>query len=155
MNIFLIVMSGLFGTLAMTLVMGLIHGMGLANCDMTRAIGSLYTGKYENSFWPGVVIQFSGGAIFAMIYAIIGGLAPIQAHGFAVLVIMTFIGIFHGIFMSLLLAVTVAEHHPLEQFRTAGPAVTISHLVGHIVYGFFVGLLFAVTQVDLKIISLS
>ncbi len=97
-----------------------------------------------------------GKALYSpLAYAIIGGFAPIQAHGIAVLGMMTLIGTFHGITVGLLLTVAVADHHPLEQFRAAGPAVAISHVIGHIVYGFFVGLLFAVTQVDLKIISLT
>ncbi len=153
MNICIIMVSGLIATLAMTLFMGLIHGLGLANADMVRAIGSLYTRSYENSFWPGVFIKFTGGAIFSIFYAILAGIAPIQTPA-AIILMMTVFGLFHGLAVSIMMVVSVAEYHPLEQFRKAGLSVMVSHLAGHIVYGFFLGLFFAISNVDLKLISL-
>jgi hypothetical protein len=34
----------------------------------------------------------------------------------------------------------MAEKHPVEQFRVAGPAVGWAHVVGHMAYGIGVGL---------------
>jgi hypothetical protein len=125
--------------------------LGLANADMVRAIGSIYTRSYKNAFWPGVFIKFTGGAVFAVFYAIIGGVAPIHSKGGLILV-MTFVGIFHGLAMSVLMSVAVAEHHPLPEFQKAGPEVILSHLAGHIVYGFSVGMLFALLHPDLHLL---
>ena len=155
MNILLIMLAGFVATLAMTLVMGFIHGLGLANADMVRAIGSLFTRKYENAFWPGALAHFGAGTIFALLYAALGGLAPLPvSSGVATVIMMTIFGAFHGFAVSIILAITVAEYHPLEQFRKAGGDVVVSHFVGHLVYGFFVGLILAMTGVDLKLISL-
>jgi len=48
-------------------------------------------------------------------------------------------GVFHGLVVSFLLAVLVAEHHPIEQFQKAGSEVAAAHLFGHIIYGLIVG----------------
>lgn len=150
MTIFTIIVAGFFGTLAMTLTMGLIHTLGLANADMVRAIGSLYTRKLENAFWPGALVHFSTGCMFAFLYAIIGGYAPVQT-GATKILIMTMAGTFHGLAMGLILTVAVAEYHPLEQFRKAGADVVVAHIVGHVAYGFFVGLIFAMARLDLHL----
>jgi hypothetical protein len=34
----------------------------------------------------------------------------------------------------------MAERHPVEQFRVAGPAVGWAHVIGHMAYGTGVGL---------------
>lgn len=35
----------------------------------------------------------------------------------------------------------VAERHPVEKFRRAGPEVAAAHIVGHVAYGLGVGLM--------------
>ena len=49
------------------------------------------------------------------------------------------IGTFHGAAMVFIL-MALSEKHPVEQFRTAGPAVGWAHVIGHMAYGAGVGL---------------
>jgi len=56
------------------------------------------------------------------------------------LLLGSLIGFAHGLFVSFLLIVSVAEHHPLAKFRRVGFGVAITYLVAHVVYGFTIGL---------------
>lgn len=140
MNAFVFtIVAGIVGTAGMSLTMWLITKSGIANAGMIRAIGSLFTKSYDNSFNPGIVIHFISGILFAFLYVI---LISIFAPTSLVAAIGTgaMIGVFHGVAFAFLLVIMVAEHHPIEQFRAAGFEVAIAHLVGHIIYGILVGL---------------
>ncbi|MFA9408682.1 MAG: hypothetical protein ACERKJ_07575 [Candidatus Dadabacteria bacterium] len=140
MNAFIFtIVAGLVGTLGMSLAMWLITKSGIANAEMIRAIGSLFTKSYDKSFEPGLIVHLISGILFAFLYVILISIfAPtslVAAIGAGAM-----IGVFHGVAFGFLLVVTVAEHHPLEQFRNAGFEVAIAHFVGHVIYGILVGL---------------
>ena len=152
MEIAFIVLAGVVGTTVMTLVMALIHRMGWANADMVRAIGSIYTRSFKSAFWPGLVIHYGAGILFAFLYAVLVAVAPIHTDGGTIMVTLC-TGIFHGMSMGMVLAVMVAENHPLPEFRKAGVGVVLSHVVGHIFYGLTVGLVFVLTHTKLALLS--
>lgn len=133
-----VLLAGIVATAFMSLSLYLIHWSGFANGDMVRALGSLVTRRYENSLLTGWIIHFSAGAAFAVVYA-----KALEMTGFPAATlgvpICTVFGLFHGIVVSLLLVVIVAEHHPLERFQEAGPPVAITHIAAHVVYGLVVG----------------
>jgi uncharacterized membrane protein YagU involved in acid resistance len=134
-----VLLAGVVGTALMTGSMHFIHRTGWANADMTRALGSLLTRRYQGSFVPGLVVHFLAGIVFAVPYLLIlrsAGFAPLAAN----LVIGAAIGAFHGVAMSFVLMALVAEKHPVEQYRTAGPDVGAAHIAGHVAYGLGVGL---------------
>ena len=140
MNAFVLtIVAGIVGTSGMSLAMWIITKSGIANASMIRAIGSLFTSSYDNSFKPGLIIHFISGILFAFLYVILISLfAPtslVAAIGAGAM-----IGVFHGVAFGFLLVVIVAEHHPIEQFRSAGFEVAIAHFVGHVIYGILVGL---------------
>jgi uncharacterized membrane protein YagU involved in acid resistance len=135
------VFAGIAATFGMSLLMWLIHRSGIANADMIRAIGSVFTRSYENSFTPGIVIHFVVGTVIAFIYVLLINLFSPGSHLAYFILTGAMIGLFHGVAFSFVLVVSVAEHHPLEQFRQSGSEVAIAHLVGHIVYGLIVGTL--------------
>ena len=136
--IWTVVVSGLLGTLAMTAVLIRITKAGWANADMVRAIGSLLTKEYESSFPVGLLIHAVVGVIIALIYVF--GLNTVSVSGVITsAAVGLMFGFFHGVAVSLLLVVAVAEHHPLEQFQKAGFSVAAAHLAGHLVYGLVVG----------------
>jgi uncharacterized membrane protein YagU involved in acid resistance len=135
-----VVFAGLVGTLGMSLLMWFIHRSGIANADMIRAIGSMFTRSYENAFTPGLTIHFIVGSIIAFFYVLLINLFSPTTHIYSALA-GAMIGLFHGVAFSFLLVISVAEHHPLEQFREAGFEVAIAHLAGHIVYGLIVGII--------------
>ena len=137
-SILIIILSGILGTCGMSLVMWLITRSGLANADMIRAVGSIYTRSYENALLPGIIMHFTAGIIFAFLYVAFLSLFSLGSVG-AYIGVGAMTGVFHGLVVSFLLVVLVAEHHPIEQFQKAGAEVAVAHLFGHIIYGLIVG----------------
>ncbi|MCI0451427.1 MAG: hypothetical protein L0Z51_03420 [Candidatus Latescibacteria bacterium] len=136
----IVIAAGLVGTALMTGVMWFIHRSGWANADMSRALGSLVTRRYENSLLPGIAIHFAGGCVFAIGYLLI--FRSLDLHSVrASVAVGTALGAFHGAAMSFILMALVAETHPVERFRTAGVEVAAAHVVGHLAYGMGVGLI--------------
>jgi uncharacterized membrane protein YagU involved in acid resistance len=134
------IFAGILGTGGMSFVMWLITRSGVANADMIRAIGSIFTRSYENSFKPGLIIHLVTGTVIAFIYILLINLLSPTSIAYFILT-GAMIGLFHGVAFSFLLVVSVAEHHPLERFREAGSEVAVAHLAGHIIYGLIVGTL--------------
>jgi uncharacterized membrane protein YagU involved in acid resistance len=153
MNAFVFtIIAGIIGTAGMSLTMWAITSSGIANAGMIRAIGSLFTKSYENSFNPGIVIHFISGILFAFLYVIlISILAPASIA--AAIGLGAMIGVFHGVAFAFLLVIMVAEHHPLEQYRGPGFEVAIAHLVGHIIYGLLIGLVVGLTGARIFLLS--
>jgi hypothetical protein len=131
-------MGGIVATTVMTLFMYLFHWFKLANGDMVRALGSFIIKREEGSFLPGLVIHMVGGIIFAFLYLWMWTLFPMEAPGHYIYLGAIF-GFFHGLAVSFMLVIVVAEHHPLERFRRVGFAVALVHLVAHVVYGVTLG----------------
>ena len=137
-SILIIILSGILGTSGMSLVMWLITRSGLANADIIWAIGSIYTRSYSNALLPGFIMHFAAGIIYAFLYVVILSLFSPGSVG-AYIGVGAMTGVFHGLVVSFLLAVLMAEHHPIEQFQKAGSEVAAAHLFGHIIYGLIVG----------------
>ncbi|MFQ5788107.1 MAG: DUF6789 family protein [Thermodesulfobacteriota bacterium] len=145
-TVILTIIAGLLGTAGMTFVMWLIHRSGIANADMVRAIGSMFTSSIEDALPPGIIIHFIVGSIIAFFYVILISLfGPTSVA--ATIGTGAMISLFHGVAFSFLLIIAVAEHHPMEQFRDAGFEVAIAHLVGHIIYGLIVGAVVGITGI--------
>ena len=142
MNLLIIALAGLMGTSTMLAVMSVLHTLKLANADMVRAIGSLYTRSYKGSLVPGLVIHYTVGLIFAFIYSKLIWYAPVVTPS-SIIIIATFAGFVHGVIVGLALEVMVAVYHPVPQFRKAGFAVVVAHIIGHVAYGLTLGIVFA------------
>ena len=141
------VLAGLAGTVVMTLVMALITRTGMANADMVRAIGSIVTRSLARALPVGVALYALGGVVFAVLYATALSLVPVNGF-WPTFGVSTVLGFAHGFVMSFILVVSVAEHHPLEQFRDSGFGVAVAHIVGHITYGMGVGLVLGLAGVQ-------
>lgn len=119
----------------------------LANGDMIRAIGSGITGSEKRAFSIGLVAHLIAGTFFGFLYALCLSFAP--AIGlFGYVLVTTGLGFFHGLVMCMLMIIAVAEHHPLEKFRSFGPAVAVAHLIAHVVYGASIGLILYLVGFD-------
>lgn len=136
------VLAGAIGTILMSLSMGVIHLTGLANADMIRALGSLVTRSLRRAFPVGLLIHAAAGVLFAIPYVYILRSLPVTSAA-AQTVVGAAVGLFHGAAMSFVLLASVAENHPLEQFRESGVEVAAAHVVGHVFYGAGVGLAWA------------
>ena len=150
MSILAIILAGLIGTSAMIAAMALIHKLKLANADMVRAIGGIYTKSHESSFLPGLIIHYFNGIVFALLYSFLLSFSPVLSPGTA-MIICGLTGFVHGLMVGLFLMVMVAEYHPIPEFRNAGPDVAAAHVFGHIVYGIAVGSVFALGWTSLGI----
>ena len=153
MNAFVLTMlAGIAGTSGMSLAMWIITKSGIAHVSMIRAIGSIFTQSYDNSFAPGLMTHFISGILFAILYIILLSLfAPATLAG--AIGAGAMIGAYHGVVFGFFLVVTVAEHHPLAQFRNAGFEVAIAHFVGLVLYGSLVGLVFGLTGARIFLLS--
>jgi uncharacterized membrane protein YagU involved in acid resistance len=139
-------LAGVIGTAGMSIALWGISHTGIANAAMIRAIGSLFTRSYEDSFGLGLTVHFIVGIILAFIYiALISLFEPESLAG--AIAYGGMIGLAHGVAFGFLLVVAIAEHHPLEQFRKAGLEVAIAHLIGHVVYGVLVGAVVGLTGI--------
>lgn len=138
----MILLAGLVGTSFMMIIMSLIHFRKLANANMVKAIGTLFTRDEMKATVLGLVIHYSVGMGFAYLYALLWSFAPIR-EPLATFALILFTGLLHGIVVGALLIVEVAEHHPVKKFQKAGVPVAISHIVGHVFYGLGVGVIFS------------
>jgi hypothetical protein len=150
-TILLTFLSGILGTAGMTFVMWLINRSGLANADMMRAIGSLYTRSYENSLLPGFIIHFGVGGILAFFYTAFLSIFYFRSV-IALASLGGMLGLLQGLVVSFALVALVAEHHPLEQFRKAGSEVVVAHMLGHVIYGLIVGAMIGITGINFSFV---
>ena len=152
-DIIIIILSGIFATAVMCGFLEVVARSKLANADMVRAVGSLFTASYENALKPGLIIQFGFGIVFSFIY--FGVLSFFWSTGPAVIGIIggVVMGFFHGMVVGLSLVIVVAEHHPLEIFRKAGLTVAGTHLFGHMIYGLVIGIIFAASGIRILVTS--
>jgi hypothetical protein len=133
-----IIKAGIIATAGMTVLLWLFDKTGKVNANMVRALGSALTRSVETSLWPGLIIQFVSGILFAFVY--MTALNMLQLQEISSLVIAGgVIGFAHGFAFSFVMVI-LAEHHPVEKFQNAGFQVAIIHFLAHIVYGVLVGL---------------
>ncbi|NIP31749.1 MAG: hypothetical protein GTO02_11500 [Candidatus Dadabacteria bacterium] len=138
--IILIILSGALATLGMTIFMDQISRRGIANANMVQAIGSIFSKKLDEGYQFGLFIHFLAGIIIGFIYFyLISLFSPNNIYGFVGVGVL--IGLFHGFAFSFMLVIAVAEHHPLEKYRSAGFEVALAHFAGHLIYGLIIGFL--------------
>jgi uncharacterized membrane protein YagU involved in acid resistance len=141
-----IIGAGVVASFAMIVFMYAVTWTGIANGDMVRALGSIYTERYENSLLPGLIFFITGGIIFALIYAGVFSIFDFQ-YPRSYLYAGALFGFAHGWLMSFIMAVSVAEWHPLPKFHEVGFGVAITHVIGHVVYGATLGCLLGMVLV--------
>lgn len=132
------VVSGLIATTGMTVLLNAITKSGIANADMVRAVGSLFTKSLSNAVKVGLIIHFSVGLVFGVLYTF--AIQAFEVEGFLSNVGSgVLIGFIHGAVVSFMLVAAVAEHHPLKEFQKAGFSVAVAHWVAHLFYGLLLG----------------
>ncbi|MEO8398821.1 MAG: hypothetical protein ABI550_03290 [Ignavibacteriaceae bacterium] len=143
--IWLSIVAGIIGTTGMTLFLYVVTKSDVANADMVKAIGSLFTKSLQSATGVGLVIHFISGIIFAFFYIL--AISAFQVQGFLSNVgAGLLIGFIHGAVVSFLLVASVAEHHPLPQFQKAGFSVAAAHWIAHLIYGLLIGIVIGMTM---------
>jgi len=107
--------------------------------DMVKALGSLFTGNKETATLNGILIHLAAGVGFGLVYGLVFISIGITQFP-AVLLIGLGFGLLHGIGMSYVLMLFIADKHPLEEYRSVTLMIGAAHLGGHVVYGGVVGL---------------
>ncbi len=139
MDVLQTVLAGLVATATMSGALYAIHWRGFAEADMIRAVGSLLTRGEANAMPAGIVTHLVSGVVFALVYVAVWSSLPVET--FAQYVLLGGVtGFAHGLVVSFLLVVLVAEHHPLPRFQQAGMGVAVAHLAAHVIYGLMVGI---------------
>lgn len=136
---FEIIISGLLASTVMILLMNLITKSNLANADMVRAIGSLITKSKENCLGVGLTIYFAAGIVFAFPYYYLLNMVPMEQPNQEI-VVAGLLGLVHGFIVSFALVVEVAGRHPVREFSSAGFAIALAHILGHVFYGLTIGI---------------
>ena len=142
MEVFSVVpaISGFAGVVIMTIFLRRARYLHLPETQMIRAVGSFFTKNYDTALLPGTVLHFVAGIAFAYFYALFLTTAPDTGGNPAVpIVVCTLIGFVHGLIVTLFLVITVAQYHPLDQFRKLDPGDMGSHVIAHVAYGATVG----------------
>lgn len=140
----IILLSGFVATLIMIGIMELVTRSQLANADMVRAIGSIFTKSYINSLKPGLLIHFTSGVIFAFAYFLMFNLILPDKLNLGAVVGLA-IGFFHGMVITLALVNLVIKYHPVQRFRIAGFYMALAHIIGHMIYGLTLGVMYSFT----------
>jgi len=149
-NLLFTLAAGPLATGGMSLFMAFVSAVGLANANMIRAVGSVWTKSYDNSLKPGLAIHFAVGMVLAFVYALfISLLNPGSLLEYVVggVVFSTL----HGLVVSFVLVVMVAQYHPIEKFQQAGSEVAVAHFAGHIIYGIIIGTILGIAKVKFSI----
>ena len=142
------IFSGIVATLMMIGIMELITRSKLANADMVRAIGSIFTKSYSNALNPGLLVHIASGVMFAFLYFLmfnfvlgdkvsLGSVAGLAG------------GFFHGIVIVLALVNIIAKYHPVQKFQQTGFYMALAHIIGHMVYGLSLGVMYSVASPQL------
>lgn len=139
--------AGLVATIFMSAFMSGVTRFRLANADMIHAIGSLFTKEKANATMPGLLVHLFSGMGFAYLYAAAISIFPISL--LASFCVGAMLGGFHGLAVAFVLVALVAENHPLQEFRDAGGQVSVSHFLGHVIYGAILGSIIGFTGFDL------
>lgn len=135
--------SGFISALAMTEFMLKVSSAYSKRVDMVKALGSFFTRNLEGAQELGKRIHIASGLLFGALYFmamyLIGGLN----FPYAIFLGIGF-GFFHGLVVSYVLMFYASEKHPIKEYRDATLEEGLLHLVGHVIFGFVVGLIGAV-----------
>lgn len=140
-------LAGFAGVIVMTVFLRRSRFFSLPETQMIRAIGSMLTKDPKTALVPGFIVHMGFGIVFAYIYQLFLSTAPGMEPGairFWVLVIVcTMMGAVHGLIVTLFLVISVAQYHPVEEFRKLEAGDMAAHVIGHVVYGLTVGVMLA------------
>lgn len=137
-NFWSILVAGVIATTAIGLAVSLIHRSKITHRDFLQALGSMVTKQVQGSFFTGLLIHYFMGILFAFIYAYLISLAPIKSIS-EIIILGVCLGLFHGFGLYMFVAIAVASYHPLKKYKIKSGDVVAAYVLGHVVYGFFLG----------------
>ena len=146
MNIAAAIVAGLVGTAAMSLVMVMGPRMGLPKMAIWEMLGSMFDSQGNNAL--GWIAHFMMGAVFALAYAALWS----AGLGGPTLIGGILFGAVHFVIVGLMLGGIPMMHAGIKAGTAQAPGVLMLNggimglmggLVGHILYGLVVALVYA------------
>ena len=146
MNVIGAVIAGIFGTLAMSLVMAMAPSMGLPKMDIVGMLGSMLQSDSNRPLGWGIHLMM--GIIFALIYAILWSIGI----GAATLLWGLVFGAVHWLGAGLMMCGVPAMHAGVKagtvqapgvfMLNTGGSMAFMGGLIGHLVFCLVVALVY-------------
>jgi len=146
MNIFAVVVTGIVGTMAISMVMALGPKMGLPKMDIVGMLSTMF-GKPNRTL--GWIMHLMMGVIFALIYAFLWSLGIGSASWFIGLLF----GIGHWLVVGVMFALIPMMHAGIKSGEVAKPGLWMTNqgglmafvggLMGHMVFGIVAALTYS------------
>ena len=147
LNIIGAIVAGLVGTVVMTMVMVMAPKMGMPKMDIVGLLGSMFIKEGVRPI--GMAIHFMMGIVFAVIYAFVWSKGIGRASvGYGAL-----FGTIHWLIVGLIMGMIPILHAGIKAGTVKSPGIYMTNngglkgfmggLVGHIVYGITVALVYA------------
>ncbi len=152
MTLLTILTSGLLAALLMGLVGFFLQYLGLHRADMITSVGTLFTHEPKRALSVGWLVQLTFGALFALAYAFVWSYLDHLTFGIFLLV-GAITGFIHGLVVSIMLVIEIAEHHPNPAYRNIGFTIALSYIGTHVIYGLALGYLLGTFQTHYEVIS--
>jgi len=146
MNIFGAIVAGVVGTIVITMVMGMAPKMGMPKMDIVGMLGSMFSPEGNRTLGMGMHLMM--GVVFAIIYALLWN-AGIGSVG---LLWGAIFGTVHWLIAGMMMGGMPMMHAGIKAGTVETPGVFMVHnggmmafmggLVGHVIYGLVVALVY-------------
>jgi len=138
MNYAAVIIAGLAGTIAMTILMYLAPLMGMPKLDIIAMLGTMFTSNKTVSTIIGVMAHLMMGVVFAFIYVLLWSFgigSPTWLWGLI-------FGAVHGLMVYLIMPI-INRMHPRSVEMEGGTKMAVGMVMVHMLYGLVVALVYA------------
>ena len=138
MNYVAVIIAGLAGTVAMTILMYLAPLMGMPKLDIIAMLGTMFTSNKTVSTIIGVMAHLMMDVVFAFIYALLWSFgigSPTWLWGLI-------FGAVHGLVVYMIMPM-INRMHPRSVEMEGGTKMAVGMVMVHMVFGLVVALVYA------------
>ena len=150
MTVIAALIIGLIGSGLMSLFLRTLARIGGQDAWPVFGVGSSIPTPTGGSLIPGTIGHLGAGMIFAYIYLALArqmtGMEPVD-----LLMLGGGVGILRGFAVSIFVALLAFDQAPLGHMIQAGPGPGIFHLVGNVIYGLLVSLMFGFSALEMAV----
>ena len=119
LNVPSILLWGLFATGVLTLIMSASQGIGWSRISFPFMLGTIFSGHRSRAMVVGFAAHLVAGVLFAVLYALV-----FESWGRAVWWTGALLGLYHGLFVLVVIASYLPTVHPRMAGRHHGPSPT-------------------------------
>lgn len=147
MSILGAIFAGLIGTVVISIVMAMAPKMGMPKMDIVGMLGTMFSETGNRTL--GWLMHLMMGVVFALVYAFLWSVGVVSLSWLTGLLF----GVVHWLIVGLMMAVIPMMHAGIRSGRVAAPGLYMTNsggamafmggLVGHMVFGLVVALVYA------------